>query len=83
VDYRLRTLAFAIDGKPDEDGREAQLWSANGKNKPAALSGFSVIIHLTGIDQPDVTVTIPVVADQLRIGGATLPPGWSLVPALE
>jgi hypothetical protein len=79
--YRLDHIAFAVDGRPDRSGRDAELWSANAKDDPSALSGFQVVIGLAGMDQPDVTLQVPVVADQLQTSRAATPPGWSVVPA--
>jgi hypothetical protein len=83
--YRLGKLEFTVDDKGRTHGAVVDLWTANAKESPSALSGFWITVSLLSRDLGDrearnVTLQIPVVADRVKAEGANLQAGWSLQP---
>jgi hypothetical protein len=77
--YGLSNLRFVVQGK-QQQGAQAELWSANNKQSPDALTGFVIAIALQPYesDGAAVTVRIPVVRDKPDLAHATLPRGFSV-----
>ncbi len=69
-------LRLRLDGKA-EDTDSLELWPVDGKKDPAAMGGFAIRLQLTD----DKLVVIPVSADGLQIGRASLPQGLAIEPA--
>jgi hypothetical protein len=67
------TVRLVADGKPEETD-SLTLWSADKQTDPVAIGGYSIKVNLS----PGNTVIIPVKADKLDLGHASLPAGLAI-----
>jgi hypothetical protein len=81
--FSVEDLAVATAKEPSKFSESLELWSADGKEDPAAVTGFIIRTKLieVGGDSRELTILIPVVADRLDLDHAKVTSGVELVPA--
>ena len=70
--FSVEDVSVASSKEPSNYAKRLDLWSANGKEDPAAIGDFKIRVKLVEVGDPgrEVTVAIPVTSDRLDLARA-------------